>query len=234
MMRSKKPEAARVVLHIFRHGERPIESVSAGALTKRGKGQGTSTGITLANELSRNKKKKIVKFYTSDVKRNIEFTDAIRNSLYNQVKSRKLDVELLRTRVRNKFKYGEPRDKEKYDRLYGHLSLVEFDKLWASGKTDPKVVEQPQEVLERIRRSAEEFGSRVSRRYRGQPVEVHVVVVTHGDLMDVLRRHIDRKQPIGRKLTRFGERIKINLKGKKGVYHTRGHKRGFCAMRKRK
>jgi len=228
-----KPKPAKVVVHIFRHGERPTGSILSGGLTEKGKRQGVSLGFNLADELSRGKRKKIVKFYTSDVQRNIDFANIIWSSLHSQVKSRKLNVEGLETRVREKFKYGKIFDQKKFDRLYRKMPLDEFNKLWIRGKTDPKVVEQPADVLARIRKITEEFAARVSKRYRGQPVEVHIVIVTHGDLMGMLRQQITRRQSmLGKQKVGFGERIKLVLKGRKGTYETRGFKRRFVAKRR--
>jgi len=232
-MVSKKQSSAKVVVHIFRHGERPTGSILAGGLTERGKTQGVSIGVTLANELSRSRRKKIVKFYSSDVQRNIDFANIIWSSLHSQVKTRRLNVLGLGTRVRKRFKYGKIFNQKRFDKLYGKMPLAEFNKLWVSGKTDPRVTEQPADVLARIRRNAEEFGARVSKRYRGQPVEVHIVIVTHGDTMGMLRQQITRRQSmLGKQKIGFGERIKLTLRGRKGAYESRGFKRRFVARRK--
>lgn len=224
----------KVVVHIFRHGERPLDSITAGNLTPLGRRQGTKLGETLANELARTNTQKVVKFYTSPVGRNMMFRSLIRGSLVRAVRERKLPVKVLQSRTEEKFKYGKIHDQKWFDALYGDLSLEEFNKRWIQGKTQASIVEQPAEALARIRRNAEEFGARVSKRYRGQPVEVHIVMVTHGDLMGVLREQITRRQAmLGKQAIKFGERIRLSLRGRKGTYQTRGFKRRFVAKRRK-
>ncbi|MBI4043893.1 MAG: histidine phosphatase family protein [Candidatus Diapherotrites archaeon] len=225
-------QPAKVVIHIFRHGERPLDSITSGNLTVRGRTQGTAIGKTLANELGKTKTQKIVKFYASPVGRNMQFQSLIRGSLMRAVRTQKLPVKVLASRAEEKFKYGKIRDQKWFDALYGDLSLEEFNQRWIQGKTHTSIVEQPAEVLARIRRNAEEFGVRVSGQYTGRPVEVHIVIVTHGDLMGVLREQITRRQAmLGKQKTKFGERIKLTLRGRKGAYETRGFKKTILLRR---
>jgi hypothetical protein len=165
----------------------------------------------------------------------MEFMDLIRSSLVTDATKNKLPVKVPFPKVRSKFKYGKVFNEARFEKEYKHLPLEEFNRIWIRGKTDPKVVEQPDAVLARIRRSAEEFAARVSIRYRGQPVEIHIGIVTHGDLLGVLRERATRRQAmLGRQKTNFGEEIKLTLRGRRGTYQTRGVRRKIVVRRARR
>lgn len=231
-MSSAKPKPAKVVVHVFRHGERPTTSLMGGDLTKKGEQQAVSIGKKLAKELGKTKRKKLVKFYSSPISRNTRFMELISDSLRKETGKQKLPVKELSPRVREKFKYGKIFDRPKFEELYGKMPFEEFNRLWIRGKTNPKVVEQPAEVLARIRKNAEEFAARISERYSGRTIEVHIVIVSHGDLMGALRQQITGRQAmLGKQAVGFGERIKLVLKGRKGIYESRGFKRKFVAKR---
>jgi broad specificity phosphatase PhoE len=234
-MPSKKPKAAKVVFHIIRHGDRPTGKVLEGDLSPRGEQQMRVKGKTLANTLAKGRgTAKLVKFYSSTRPRTIRSMELMEESLQKDVGQRKLQVEVLKPRQREKFGYGKVKDPGRFDKLYANMSAAEFDLLWLAGKTDPNIVEQPKETVERIRRATEEFGARISKKYKGMPVEIHVVIVTHGDVIEALREHITKRRIRKRgEITRFGETVKIELRGRKGVYHSRGKKRAFVAKRKR-
>jgi broad specificity phosphatase PhoE len=218
----------KVVVHLIRHGERPTESVSAGQLSPKGREQGVQKGRTIGKELNRNKKKKIVKFYTSDVDRNRDFMNLIAGSLGNEANRADVKVEQLSPRIRNKFKYSTIRDQGEFDRRYGNMNLDTFEKLWFAGRVPKKVCETPREVLERVQRWTEDMASHISHKYKGNDVEIHLVIVTHGDLIGALRQHITGKIiKTTQERAQFAERIKISMRGRKGSYESRGTRKKF-------
>lgn len=225
-MPQKRP--VKVVFHVFRHGERPIDNILAGNLTPRGKKHGIKIGEKLGRELAKTKTRKIVRFVASPVGRNQEFLQYISQGAQLKANQLNAPARFSYGAPKEKYKYGKIFDSARYEKLYGNMSLEKFNALWDSNKINSAVTENKKSALKRIRRWTEQFGSRISTKMAGQPVEAHVVVVSHGDVMGAQREHITgRKSMLGRQKTEFGEEVRVEVQGRRGKYTNRGFSRNF-------
>ena len=219
----------KVVVHLVRHGEKHESGRHRGKLTQKGLGQGVTVGENLGKKLARSKKPIILKFYASPVGRIIKFTGGIRKGLDSELRKTENRVTVLGpVRQRERYKHVQIHDEQYYNAMTKGKTTGEIDFEWLAGEYRSDKIEEPVKVLARIRKWTEEFASRISRRYAGEDVEIHLVVATHGDILEAVREHITGK-PIRRsdQLAQFAEQIRIEIEGGKGTYYSRKDSRSF-------